>query len=128
MQLIDLYDTISDNLKMLRSEKGLNREDVAKYLKIPTSTYGNYESGANLPDYAILMNLSRYYGVSVDYIIGNTRKRDFSDPAKTKQELLDMIDLDGLSLSDLETVQKIVTALKNEKKRKSKKRDNFQKS
>ena len=117
MQLIALFDIITENLKMLRSEKGLKQADVAKYLKIPTSTYANYESGANFPDYSILMNLSRYYGVSVDYIIGNTRKRCFSDPAKTKQELLEMIDLEGLSPYDLEMVHKIVTALKNEKNR-----------
>lgn len=57
------------NLKKLRLEKGLNQEDVAKYLGVTQQAYANYERGARQPDYAMLQKIADFFNVSIDYLI-----------------------------------------------------------
>lgn len=63
---------LSDRLKELREDLGTKQEDIAQKLNIGRSTYANYESGAAEPNISILIDLSRIYNVSIDYICGNT--------------------------------------------------------
>lgn len=63
-------------LKQLRIDSGKSMADVAKALKIPYSTYVNYEKGTREPNSEMLITLADYYGVSIDYIIGRTESKD----------------------------------------------------
>jgi len=63
---------LRERLKELREDLGLKQEDIAQKLNIGRSTYANYESGAVEPNIPILIDLSKIYNVSVDYICGNT--------------------------------------------------------
>ena len=61
-----MYQRIRD----LREDKDLSQEELAKILNISQSTYSRYESGAlDIPSDA-LISLSKFYGVTVDYILG----------------------------------------------------------
>ena len=63
-------------LKELREDKDLNQFDLAKILNISQSTYSRYESGyLNIPN-DIMIKLSEFYAVSVDYILGLTDEYD----------------------------------------------------
>ena len=55
-------------LKQLRIDSSKSMADVAKALKIPYSTYVNYEKGTREPNSEMLITLAHYYGVSIDYI------------------------------------------------------------
>ncbi|MBY6802802.1 helix-turn-helix transcriptional regulator [Clostridium botulinum] len=59
-------------LKELRSEKGVVQKDVANFLNITTSAYGFYEQGKRIPDTEIMIKLSNYFNVSLDYLLGKT--------------------------------------------------------
>ena len=67
---------LSDRLRELREELDMNQEEVAGKLNIGRSTYANYETDRAEPSISILVDISNFYGVSVDYIIGNTDIRD----------------------------------------------------
>jgi len=59
-------------LQLLRTEKGLTKKQMAEYLRIAESTYGKYELGKREPSLEIIIKLSKFFNVSVDYLLGLT--------------------------------------------------------
>jgi transcriptional regulator with XRE-family HTH domain len=62
----------TQRLKESRKNKKLTQSEVAKKLEIATSTYSNYEQGTRFPDKETLIKLSKFYEVSIDYLLGET--------------------------------------------------------
>ncbi|MFA5576088.1 MAG: helix-turn-helix domain-containing protein [Tissierellaceae bacterium] len=63
--------TFADRLRLLREEKSLTQNDLAKLLNISRQSISNYESGTRFPnDVQILIKLSQVFSVSVDYLVG----------------------------------------------------------
>ncbi len=56
----------------LRKSKGVSMADAARDLKMPYTTYVNYEKGNREPNSEALIELAKYYGCSVDYLIGKS--------------------------------------------------------
>ena len=66
ISVIKMYERI----RALREDKDLSQTDIAQMLNISQSTYSRYENGnLDIPT-EILISLSKYYNVSVDYILG----------------------------------------------------------
>lgn len=63
-----MYKRIRD----LREDSDLSQEQISKILKVSQSTYSRYESGFLDVPSELLIALSKYYNVSVDYILGLT--------------------------------------------------------
>lgn len=63
---------LSDNLRRLRTRKGVYLKEVAPLLNVSVGTVSNYEKDIHEPPLDILARLADYYGVSVDYLIGRT--------------------------------------------------------
>ncbi|MCL2630691.1 MAG: helix-turn-helix domain-containing protein [Firmicutes bacterium] len=61
-----------ENLKRLRKNLTKSQQDVAEALGVTNQTYSNYETGQRKPDPAMLVKLANYFGVSVDYLLGNS--------------------------------------------------------
>ena len=57
---------------MCRENTGLPQIKVAIYCDITERTYQNYELGLREPKVSILMRIARFYGVSIDYLVGLT--------------------------------------------------------
>lgn len=82
---------ISLVLKYLRTQKGVYQKQIATDLNIETNTYGSWERGNTEPPIDMLIALAKYYGVSVDYLVG-VEKEDFTKISKcddTSDNLLD---------------------------------------
>lgn len=62
-------------LKDLREDHDLKQRDVAKILNMSQTGYSKYECGTNDVPTNILIKLSDYYNVSVDYILGLTNNK-----------------------------------------------------
>ncbi len=61
-------------LKLLRENQGLSQQELADRLGIRQSTVGMWENGTNKPRNSTLVKIADYFGVSVDYLLGNTSK------------------------------------------------------
>ena len=61
-----LYKRIRD----LREDKDLTQKQMAKALNCSQQVYSNYELGQRDIPTDILIKLSKFHGVSVDYILG----------------------------------------------------------
>jgi len=67
---------LCDRFKELREEIELNQEEFAKKINVSRSTYANYEVGRTEPSISILIDIANFYGVSVDYLCGNTNIKE----------------------------------------------------
>ena len=56
----------------LRNELGLSQRAIAKMLNVSQGTYNNWENEKTEPSITQLIQLSKIFEVSVDYIIGNS--------------------------------------------------------
>lgn len=57
-------------LKQLRTSKNLSQTDVARHLSITRQAYNHYETGKRVPPLETIHQLSKYYGVTTDYLLG----------------------------------------------------------
>ncbi len=67
-----MYKRIRD----LREDRDLNQTQVAKMLSMSQTGYSKYETGENDIPTAVLIALSHFYSVSIDYILGQTNKKE----------------------------------------------------
>lgn len=61
-------------LKTLRKEKNLTQEVLAETLNVSSRTVSRWETGSNMPDISLLVELSEFYQISIPEIIDGERK------------------------------------------------------
>lgn len=66
-----MYPRIRD----LREDRDLTQQQVAAMLGMSQTGYSKYETGENDILTAILIRLSRFYDTSVDYLLGETNRK-----------------------------------------------------
>ena len=63
-------------LKELRKAKGLTQEQLAEQFGVSNRTVSRWETGSNMPDLGILVELSDFYQVDIREIIDGERKSE----------------------------------------------------
>lgn len=58
-------------LKQIRKERNLNQLKVAMDINISREALSHYENGKREPSIDILNKLSKYFNVSIDYLINS---------------------------------------------------------
>ena len=71
--------------KTLRKEKNLTQEELAETLNVSSRTVSRWETGSNMPDISLLVELSEFYQISIPEIIDGERKSE-----KMNQETKDI--------------------------------------
>ena len=66
---------VFERLKQLRREKGYTQAEVAQLLGIDRRSYCSYETGVNSINAQTLIKLSKIYGASIDYMLGQSNRR-----------------------------------------------------
>ena len=71
-------ELFSQRLKLLRKEKRLTQKQMALFLGKTERHYQDIEAGRiNIPS-LMLLQLADYFGVSADYLLGRTERREVS--------------------------------------------------
>ena len=60
------------NLRAVREDRDIRQKDVAKFLNVSQNTYSQYETGIIALTAEVLIKLSKYYNVSIDYLLDQT--------------------------------------------------------
>ena len=74
-------------LKHLRKERGLTQEQLAEHFYVSSRTVSRWETGSNMPDLDMLIELADFYNVDIREIIDGKRKSENMDN-ETKETLL----------------------------------------
>ena len=82
-------------LKGLRNEKGITQEQLAEILGVSGRTVSRWETGNNLPDLSVLVEISEYYDVEIKEILNGERKSESMD-GELKETLLKVADYNEL--------------------------------
>lgn len=109
----------AQRLKQLRAEASLTQTELGKLLGISSSAVGMYEQGRRKPDGEMLGTISRYFHVSVDYLLGNDSPQE-DDPAEVTELIEKMaqtlLDREGLmfqgKVMDEKDIRTIADAMK----------------
>ena len=76
-------------LKTLRKEKQITQEALAEILHVSNRTVSRWETGSNMPDISLLVELAEFYQVSITEIIDGERKSENMD-LETKMTAIKM--------------------------------------
>lgn len=63
-------------LKELRKEKGLTQEQFAEKLNVSSRTVSRWETGSNMPDISLLVEIAEFYDTNIPEIINGERKSE----------------------------------------------------
>ena len=75
------------NLKALRQERGLSQQKLAELIGVSQQAVYKYEKLSVEPDIATLIKLSELFGVSIDFLVGNTTERRKNETRQTNKKL-----------------------------------------
>lgn len=66
---------IGENVKRLRTAKGLTQEELADFLGVSFQAVSKWERGLAYPDVETIPVIANYFGVTIDELMGNSRIR-----------------------------------------------------
>ena len=61
-----------ENLQKLRKEKNISQEQLAEELQVSRQTVGKWENGVTYPETECLIQISNFFGVSIDFLLKGT--------------------------------------------------------
>lgn len=67
---------IGNFLKDLRKEKGITQEQAAEHFGVAGRTVSRWETGSNMPDLSMLVDIAMFYDVEVREILDGERKSE----------------------------------------------------
>jgi len=79
-------------LKELRKDKGLTQEQLADIMNVSRRTVSRWETGSNLPDLDLLIELADYYSVDLRQLLEGEAKAE-EDLMETKETLAAVAEL-----------------------------------
>lgn len=77
---------LSENIKRLRLEKGITQEKLADFLGVTFQSVSRWERGDSYPDITLLPEISAFFGVSVDNLLGRNK-------AQNEERILEYLNL-----------------------------------
>ena len=67
---------IGSFLRELRNGKSITQEQFAEQLGVSNRTVSRWETGSNMPDISLLVEIAEYYDISIPEIINGERKSE----------------------------------------------------
>lgn len=88
-------------LKELRKEKNLTQEQLAEILLVSGRTISRWETGTNMPDLSILIQMAEFYDVEIKEILEGERKSEIMNK-ELKETLSKVADYSKLEKENVE--------------------------
>lgn len=90
---------ICEHIKNLRESRSLTQAELAKKLGVTRAAVNAWEMGISTPSTAYLVELADFFGVSVDYLLGQQRNAQ--------------LDISGLPPEDVDVIYRLITLLRS---------------
>lgn len=108
----------------LRKKSGLSQKEFAGLFNVHQTAVSQWETGKTTPDKETLIKIADYFGVSIDYLLGNTEQKEkplvnedeelteYLDELKNRPEMKMLFSLaKGATKEDVEKAVKIIETL-----------------
>lgn len=108
----------------LRKNSGLSQKEFADLFNVHQTAVSQWETGKTTPDKETLIKIANYFGVSIDYLLGNTEQKEkplvnedeelteYLDELKNRPEMKMLFSLaKGATKEDVEKAVKIIETL-----------------
>lgn len=78
-------------LKELRNEKNMTQEELAEEFNVSRRTVSRWETGSNMPDLSVILELSDFYDVDIRELLDGERKSEdmVNEQRETIQKVAD---------------------------------------
>lgn len=73
--------TLSEKMTNLRKAYGLSQEDMAEKLNVSRQAISRWENGTALPDALNILQISKLFNVTTDYLLNDDYESDVDIPA-----------------------------------------------
>ena len=84
---------LNENIKSIRTSKGLSQEELAIKLNVVRQTISKWEQGLSVPDSEMLISISEAFETPVNTLLGETIVKSEVDNLKVISEKLEIINL-----------------------------------
>lgn len=71
--------TFYENLRTIREDRGYTQKQIAEVLETTRQYYSDYENGKRDIPIRVYITLSKFYGVSIDYLAGQVELTEVKD-------------------------------------------------
>ena len=96
---------LNENIRKLRTAKGINQVEFAKRMGVTKQCVSNWENDNILPSVEMLVKIADFFCVSTDYLLGLSDRKTLIVEGLTDEEL-----------SYIQGIIKSITAPRNERK------------
>lgn len=77
---------LSEKILTLRKKMGLSQEELAERLNVSRQAVSRWEVGSALPDASNVLQLSKLFGVTADYLLNDEYESDWDVPIVRRTE------------------------------------------
>ena len=88
---------VNEIIKDFREDHDFSQQEVAKFLKIPRSTYGHYETGNSKVPIEVIIQLSKLYRITPNDFLGFSSDFAGTDISKN-QKLCNFIQKENINI------------------------------
>ena len=74
--MVDLREIIAKNICDLRIGAGMTQSNLAAVLNYSDKAVSKWERAESIPDIEVLKEIADLFGVSVDYLLGRTNRKE----------------------------------------------------
>lgn len=108
--------TFADRLKEERIHKGLTQTELAKTLYLGQTSVSKYESGKQIPETPTLQKIADFFDISVDYLLGKTDIKNYTDDPNITIALHSDTDYDELPKEAKDEINNFIEYIKQKYK------------
>jgi transcriptional regulator with XRE-family HTH domain len=109
------FKALGERIATLRKEAGLSQQAMADALKIAQQTYANYEVARARPSVAMLPDLAKFFGISVDERLGLKNGAGKRGPTPKLQQQIERLNI--LPKAQQQVVLKMLDGVLNQSSR-----------
>ncbi|MBI0392545.1 helix-turn-helix transcriptional regulator [Thermoactinomyces sp. CICC 24226] len=109
----EVFFVFPDRLKKLRQDRKLTQDEFGHHMNVTKSTVSRWEAGTIKPPYNKIVEIADFFGVSVEYLLGESEKTTKKEPVDLMEVLRDreLPHIDGVPI-DEETAKILYYQLK----------------
>lgn len=97
-------------LKELRESRDITQDELARHLKVSRPTIAGYETKQRQPDFDKLVKISKFFHVSVDYLLTGEYSEELTPviPSVPSEKLLDRKVMTSYKKLDFESKREVL--------------------